>query len=271
MRTRGQRLADLRDDARDLLDRAGAAGDVGTPLPRQQQVAAAEHVERQIAVGVVVAVEEAAFLTAVQRDVGVVEIEHDLSRRALMRLEEKIDQQRVDPRPVAVDLVVLRAWRRGVCSRRFSVLLPATPRSPTAGSAQLARQHRKGRVLAQLVVIVQVLVAQRQAEDPLPTSVSSGCSTKRGSRRSVKHAANRRISPRPRSTWPSSSAPAFDVMSPPSKPATTARRSTASNSNSVAYTLSASGRSWDHREIVAAQQLSQILSPDAPSCLRNPG
>src|SRR5204862_954768 len=50
---------------------------------------------------------------------------------------------------------------------------------------------------------------------------------------SVKHAANRRISPRPRSTWPSSSAPAFEVMSPPSNPATTARRSTASNSNSV--------------------------------------
>src|SRR5947208_11669168 len=66
-----------------------------------------------------------------------------------------------------------------------------------------------------------------------PTSVSSPCSTKRGSRRSVKHAANRRISPRPRSTWPSSSAPAFEVMSPPSKPATTARPSTASNSNSV--------------------------------------
>ena len=34
--------------------------------------------------------------------------------------------------------------------------------------AQLPRQHRKRRVLAQLVVIVQVFIAQRQAEDALP-------------------------------------------------------------------------------------------------------
>jgi len=148
---------------------AGAGGDVGTPLPRQQHVPAAEHVERQIAVPVVVAVEEAAFLAAVQRDVGIVEIEHDLPRRALMRLEEKIDQQRVDPRPVAVDLVILRgmaprrvlqAIERALARQRLAVL-PHHRR-------QLARQNRKGRILAQLVVIVQVLIAQRQPEDPLP-------------------------------------------------------------------------------------------------------
>lgn len=33
---------------------------------------------------------------------------------------------------------------------------------------QLAREHRERRVLAQLVVVVQVFVAQRQTEDPLP-------------------------------------------------------------------------------------------------------
>ena len=33
--------------------------------------------------------------------------------------------------------------------------------------AQLARQHRKRRVLAQLVVIVEILVAQHQAKNPL--------------------------------------------------------------------------------------------------------
>ena len=42
---------------------------------------AAEHVERQIAVAVVVAVEEAPFLVAVQRIIGGVEIEDDLLRR----------------------------------------------------------------------------------------------------------------------------------------------------------------------------------------------
>src|SRR5271157_4971272 len=48
----------------------------------------------------------------------------------------------------------------------------------------------------------------------------------------MKQSAKRRTRPRPRSTCPSSSAPAFEVMFPPSKPATTERRSTASNSNS---------------------------------------
>ena len=70
--------------------------------------------------------EEAALLHAVQWDIGVVEIEHDLARRAVMRFEEDIDQQRIDLRSVAIDLVVsFVPWRFGVCSRRFSVLLPA--------------------------------------------------------------------------------------------------------------------------------------------------
>jgi hypothetical protein len=105
--------ADLRDHARHLFDRAVATCDVRLPLPRQQQMPTAEHVERQIAVLVVVAVEEAAFLHAEERNVGVVEIEHDLARRTLVRLEEKIDEKRVDPRSVAVDLVILRAMALG--------------------------------------------------------------------------------------------------------------------------------------------------------------
>ena len=50
----------------------------------------------------------------------------------------------------------------------------------------------------------------------------------------------------------------------PSKPATTERRSTASNSTALPYTLSASGATLDYGETVAAQRLSQIFSPDAP-------
>ena len=132
-------------------------------------MSAAEHVERQIAVAIVVAVEEAAFLLAVERDVGVVEIEHDLPWRPLMRLEEQIDEQRVDPRALTVDLVVLRgmaprhvlqAIERALAGQRLAV--------GPQDRRQLARQHCEGRILAQLVVIVEVLVAQRQAEDPLP-------------------------------------------------------------------------------------------------------
>ena len=162
-------LADLRNDARHLLDRAVAARDVGKPLAGQQQVPTAEYVERQVAVFIVVAVEETTLLRPVQRDVGVVEIQHDLPWRTLMRLEEEIDQQRIDLRSVAIDLVILRrevprrvlqAIECALASQRLAVGSQYRP--------QLARQHGKRRILAQFVVIVEVLVAQRQAEDALP-------------------------------------------------------------------------------------------------------
>src|SRR3984885_1090996 len=53
-------------------------------------------------------------------------------------------------------------------------------------------------------------------------------------------------------------------MSPPSKPAITARRSTASNSNSVALHSVCIGAILDSEKTVLAQHFSQILSPDAP-------
>ena len=74
--------------------------------------------------------EEAAFLLAVQRDVGVVEIQHDLARCALMRFEERVDQQRIDLRTVAIDLMILRrvapgcvlqAIERALAGQRFAV------------------------------------------------------------------------------------------------------------------------------------------------------
>jgi len=104
----------------------------------------------------------------VQRDVGVVEIEHDLARRALMRLEEDIDQQRIDLRAVAIDLVVLR---RIVLRRMLKAVECALARQCLAVRAQhrgqLAGQRGERRVLAQFVVVVEVLIAQGQAEDPL--------------------------------------------------------------------------------------------------------
>jgi hypothetical protein len=52
---------------------------------------AAEHIERQIAVVVVIAVEKTAFLMAVQRVVGGVKVEGDLRRRCRMGVEKDID------------------------------------------------------------------------------------------------------------------------------------------------------------------------------------
>ena len=57
---------------------------------------AAEDVERQIAVAVVVAVEKAAFLMAVQRIVGRIEIEHDRLGGFAVRIEKRVDQRPLD-------------------------------------------------------------------------------------------------------------------------------------------------------------------------------
>ena len=161
-------LADLPDDARHLLDGAITARDVCEPLAGQKQVPTAEHVERQVAVFVIIAMEEPAFLRPVQRDVGVVEIQHDLTWRSLMRVEEEIDQQRIDPRIVAIDLVILRcmasrrvlqAIERALASQRLAVC--------PQHRLQLARQHCKRRVLAQFIVIVEVFIPQGQPEDAL--------------------------------------------------------------------------------------------------------
>ena len=112
--------------------------------------------------------EEPAFLRPVQRDVGVVEIQHDLTWRSLMRVEEEIDQQRIDPRIVAIDLVILRcmasrrvlqAIERALASQRLAVC--------PQHRLQLARQHCKRRVLAQFIVIVEVFIPQGQPEDAL--------------------------------------------------------------------------------------------------------
>ena len=72
---------DPADDAGHLLNRTGGGIDVGAPQFRCQQVPPAEDVKRQIAVTVVIAVEEAAFLKAVQRIIDGIEVERNLLGR----------------------------------------------------------------------------------------------------------------------------------------------------------------------------------------------
>ena len=146
----------------------GAAVDVRRPELGRQQMPAAEHIERQIAVAVVIAVEEPAFLMAVQRVVGRVEVENDLlGRPSCVRLEEEVDEQRLDRRRVVADLVIAR----GDLARQFEPVqrrFARHRRAVVAPGLELARQHRHQRVVTKLVVIVQVLVAERDAEHALP-------------------------------------------------------------------------------------------------------
>ena len=71
-------------------------------------MAATEHVERQVAVAVVVTVEEPPFLLAVQRIIGRIKVKNDLPRRALMGLHKQVDQKSLDGGRIVADLVVAR-------------------------------------------------------------------------------------------------------------------------------------------------------------------
>ena len=116
------------------------------------------------ALPVIVAMEETPFLLAMQGVVGGVQIENDVRGRARVRFDEQVHEQLLDRGAVATDLVVeagslstAPGGSRSTCRRR-----------ERKARLQLARQHRKQRIVPQGVVVVEILVAQRQTENPLP-------------------------------------------------------------------------------------------------------
>ena len=111
---------------------------------------------------------EAVFLIAVQRIVGRVEVEHDLARRCLMRVQKQPHEQLLDRRSIMADLVIAR---RLACPRRMlQTVQGALARQKArrlAVALELAEQHAQNRIAAKVIVVVEVLIAQRQAEDAL--------------------------------------------------------------------------------------------------------
>ena len=130
-------------------------------------MAAAEDVERQVAVGVVVAVEEAALLVAMQGIVGGIQVEHDRLRRALMRLQEQRHEQRLDRLGVVPDLVIAADAAAQGLLEPVQRRLAGERRAVLAARLELADQRRHHRIMAQKIMIVEVLVAERQAEHAL--------------------------------------------------------------------------------------------------------
>jgi hypothetical protein len=132
-----------------------------------QQLLAAEHVQRQVAVAVVVAVEEAPLLLAMQRVVGGVKVQHQFLGRSLEAGDELLDQHLVQS-PGAVA-------RSAHFSRRHSVGALATSRStPTAvciatswrsapwsfRSSQPSASHRRAGAACRARVLDQQRVAR---------------------------------------------------------------------------------------------------------------
>src|SRR5216683_3183982 len=104
-----------------------------------------------------------------------------------------------------------------------------------------------------------------------PTSVATECSTWAWDRRSTKHDASRSTILIARFVAPSSSAPASDVIAPPSNAAPPGGLRRLQIQKYPGYTLSASGLSSNHHEVVLAKQLSLIRSPDALKSVRYAG
>jgi len=90
----GPALAQLRHDALHLVQSAFGRVLIGGTEPRAQQLIVGENVQRQVAVFVVVAVEETLRLMAVERDVGRIQIQHHLLRRSAVRLDVEVGEQR---------------------------------------------------------------------------------------------------------------------------------------------------------------------------------
>ena len=110
--------------------------------------------------------EEPLFLLPVQRGVGGVQIKGDLRRRRTVGVEKEVDEQGLDRRPVIADLVIagrLRPAQLQPVERRFA----GQRRAIRTLGFQLAAQHRHHRVMAQLVVVDQILIAQREPEHAL--------------------------------------------------------------------------------------------------------
>ena len=101
-----------------------------------------------------------------QRIVGRVEIEDDLFRGRLVRLQEQRDEEPFNGCRVMADLVIPR---RSIAAELKPVecRLARHRRAVRAPCLQLAGQHRHHRIMAQLVVIIDVLIAERHPEHPL--------------------------------------------------------------------------------------------------------
>jgi hypothetical protein len=110
--------------------------------------------------------EEPAFLVAVQRVVGGVEIEDDPARRRLVRFEKEVDEQALDRFAVMADLMVARGADRRVLEPVQRALAGKRGAVP-ASRLELAGEGCEHRVVAQLIVIDKILVAERDAEHPL--------------------------------------------------------------------------------------------------------
>ena len=249
----GPALAQLRHDAAHFFDRARSRILVGRPQPRAQQLVAGEDVQRQIAVAVVVAMEEALRLMAVERDVGGVQVQHDLGGRLACDSMKRSASSRSRAFGRVADLVIAPA-----AANQLQPVQRALARQRLIQLALAAEQGQQ-RIGAQLLVVVQVLVAQRQPVDALRQHLRQLVLDQQTAERpSQKQAARRPSRLILRSTSRNSSAPPSLDTWPAVNPASTRREKWAVNAN-VSWLHSVIRKAASARQQLRSRQRSYAM------------
>ena len=89
------------------------------------------------------------------------------------RVQEQVDEQPLDGHRIVADLVIarrLQAAQLQPVERR----LAGHRRAILAARSELAREHRQHRIVAQLVVVIEILIAKRNPKHRSWCSISSG-------------------------------------------------------------------------------------------------
>jgi hypothetical protein len=103
---------------------------------------------------------EALLLMAVQRQIGRVQIDHDLFRRFRIGFQENVHQQLVSGCGIVLHLLVAVFGLK--FSTQFQTIQRALARQRFVRFRTSSEQQQQ-RIFAQLFVIIQVLVAERKA------------------------------------------------------------------------------------------------------------
>lgn len=149
---------------------------VRRPQPRAQQIVATKNVERQVNLIVVIAVKMPPFLLPMHAVVGRIQIEIKTRGNPALRAEKLSDKEFVHRRRIHRDLLVnaialfvsapqFKTIERALASQGLALIHSAT--TVLTSHIHPPAQQSQERVYAQLVVIVEVFVPQRQAEDAL--------------------------------------------------------------------------------------------------------
>ena len=154
---------------------------------RAQQLLPGKNVEQQVAIVSVVAVKKTSFLVAVQAVVGGVEIEHDALGLAGLGLDVERGQQTVGRAGVENDLFVAagraglgRGQLQAVESALAGAGVAAILGAPLAFEILFAAEQGQQWVGAQLIVIVEILITERQPVDALGNQLAHAVFDLRG-------------------------------------------------------------------------------------------